>query len=81
MPGNNPNQNARLGENHGKGPVRAFPGMKKEDGGKGARSSQEVADARLANAETGVDEDHDLSGDESAAPRPRAHKIPRSRER
>jgi hypothetical protein len=81
MPGNNPNQNARQSENHGKGPVKGFPGMKNEAEGHVVRSSLEVAAARLANAETSVDDDHDLSGDESAEPPHRAHKIPRSRER
>ncbi len=81
MPGNNPNQNAGLGENHGKGAVKGFPGMKNEVRDSSSRSSQDVADARIANAEVTVDEDHDLSGDEPAEPPARAHKIPRSRER
>jgi hypothetical protein len=81
MPGNNPNQNARLNENHAKGPVKGFPGMKNEATGPVNRSSLDVAAARVANAENSVDDDHDLSGDESAEPPHRAHKIPRSRER
>jgi hypothetical protein len=51
MPGNNPNQNQSLEENHARGPVRGFPGMNAAIEKKSAkpRSHQEVADARIAN--------------------------------
>jgi hypothetical protein len=51
MPGNNPNQNQSLEENHAKGPVRGFPGMNAaiEKKRSAPRSQQEVIDARIAN--------------------------------
>lgn len=48
MPGNNPNQNAALRQNKSKSPLKGFPGME-IPAKRGAKSHQEVADARKQN--------------------------------
>lgn len=81
MPGNNPNQNLSYVENHAKEPLPGFPGMKNADESVTGRSTQEVAEARVANAESrGLDELEEQEGGRDGPIRERKQKKPRSRE-